>query len=319
MIYRHYGIIGLGPVGAIFAVRLKEAGFPVSILEANDAKIDYFKKHPLTIKGQLSGQVSFNGQLFHDPSEFLKQKPDVILICTKSNITMDLLKVLKAFGSKEDTVFVSCQNGIDVEDIVSLVFGPEHSLRMILNFGCNFVAASEVYVSFCFEHFISAGPEFYPQDHRIVEDLNKSGLQVKLATNYKEEAFKKAILNSALGPICALTRMTMSQVMEEPELLRMVKQLVRESIMIGTQLGFKLDHFFDQAMSYLSSGGNHKPSMLVDIEHFRVTENEFLCGKLFRYAEDFHIEVPVIQTVYYLVKNLEKTLRLNNYISEQKV
>jgi ketopantoate reductase len=53
----------------------------------------------------------------------------------------------------------------------------------------------------------------------------------------------------------------------------------------------------------------------VDIEAQRNTENEFHAGAIFRYAQQFGIDVPVIQTLYYLTKNLEKAVVLNRYVS----
>lgn len=314
----HYGIVGLGPVGAIFAVLLKRQGHRVSILESNQVKVSQFEKEPLMLKGAISSE-GMVGDIFSELDLFVESEPEVVLICTKSSSTLGFLKNLKGFPASKKMVFVSCQNGINVEDLVGQVFGEEHSLRMVLNFGCNFVSRNEVYVSFCFDHFLSQKRVDHISLGQLVADLNQAGLSVSLTEKYKEEAFKKAILNCALGPVCALTRMTMSQVMTEPELLRMVKQIVRESIMVGEGLGYNLTGFFDFALKYLASGGNHKPSMAVDIENRRVTENEFHCGQLFRYAEELKIEVPVIQTVYYLVKNLERSLIMESFIVERKV
>ncbi len=313
----HYGIVGLGPVGAIFAVFLKDAGHQVTILETNQFKVDHLKKNPLVIRGELnkSSQLS---EFALDVGNFVESRPDVILICLKSSSTLSFLKQLKAYHPKEETIFVSCQNGIDVEELTGQIFSSDRSLRMVLNFGCNYVDVSEVFVSFCFDHFLSRRERCHPFDERIAAEMNEAGISTKLVENYKEEVFKKAILNSSLGTVCALTRMTMHQVMSEPELVRMVKQIVREAIQIGEKLGFQLDGFFELAMGYLSKGGNHKPSMLIDIENHNLTENEFHCGKLFQYAEAKGLEVPVIQTAYYLIKNLEKSLAMESYVSERK-
>jgi len=104
--------------------------------------------------------------------------------------------------------------------------------------------------------------------------------------------------------------MTMSDVMSEPELYRMMAQIVREGIEIGHALGLQVDDdYHEQAMAYLSKGGNHKPSILLDIERCRPTENEYHCGKMFRWAEALEIDAPVTQSIYYLLKNLERSLR----------
>lgn len=310
-----YGIIGLGPVGAMFAVHLKQAGHSVAVLDENRFKLDYLKKNPLRIRGKANAVAQLE-DLHDNMIDFVGSGPKVVLICTKSCATRDLARELKAHGIAESTMFVSCQNGLDVEEILANEFGSNRVLRMILNFGVQFVNKSEVSAAFCFDQYMSKKEECHPHDQEIAADLEKAGLSVKVVDNYRKEVFKKAILNSALGSVCALTRMTMKQVMDEPELVRLVRELLREAIAVGDSRGFELHEFFQPAMDYLEKGGDHKPSMLMDIERGHVTENEFHCGQIFRYAEEAKIEAPVIQTVYYLIKNLERAIILDSYVTK---
>ena len=87
--------------------------------------------------------------------------------------------------------------------------------------------------------------------------------------------------------------------------------------MVAQAIGYDIgSDYLEYALEYLSGGGDHKPSMLVDIEQKRLTENEYHAGKMFRYAEQYGVDVPVIQTVYYLLKNLERGVILGAYVSE---
>lgn len=311
----HYGVVGLGPVGAMFAAHLKQAGHRVSCLDQVTHKLEILRRQPLHITGQKEATAHLD-ELFSDMGEFVATQPDVVLFCTKSCTTKDVARQLRAHGIKDSTMFVSCQNGLDVEEILAEVFGSERTLRMVLNFGVQFVNRTDVFVAFCYDQYLSKKKECHPLDEKIAAEMSEAGLSVQLVDNYKEEVFKKAILNSALGSVCALTRMTMKQVMEEPELVRLVRELLREAIQVGETQGYDLKTFFEPAMSYLAKGGDHKPSMLMDIERAHVTENEFHCGQMFRYAEEKSLEVPVIQTIYYLIKNLERAIILDNYVSK---
>jgi 2-dehydropantoate 2-reductase len=166
-------------------------------------------------------------------------------------------------------------------------------------------------VHFAMTHYLS--PALSGETERAQEiagHLTDTGFVTELRTDYRTLAFKKAILNIALGAPSALTRMTMSEVMEEPGLYSMAAGIVREGIEVGQ--GLKLDiewEFLNEAMEYLSQGGSHKPSILMDIEQGRRTENEYHSGNLMRYAKDLGIEVSVVDTTYCLIKALEKTVR----------
>ena len=308
----HYGVVGLGPVGAVFATLLGKAGHTVSVVEKNTTRAEYFKKVPLRVSGKLQAEWA-PPTVYSHLDEFLAAKPDVILICTKASQSVGLMRELKATGVPKDTVFVCCQNGIDVENLVSDVFGTDRTLRAVLNLGVNFVRANEVWVEFCFHHILSENPGTKGMDRKICADFCAAGLDFEVKKNYR-----KAILNTALSTACALTRLTMRQAMADPEIVRMVTEIVHESLMVAEAIKFpSLDKSYQEpALEYLRKGGDHKPSMLVDIESARTTENEFHAGAIFRYAQQYGIDVPVIQTLYYLTKNLEKAVVLNSYVSE---
>jgi len=309
----HYGIVGIGPVGAVFAAHLNEAGHRVSVVDLNVHRQTYLARNPLIVSGRMKVESQLTG-LYTDMREFVEQGPEVIFLCTKTCHSADVLNQLKAYGIGDETVFVSTQNGIDAEQDIARVFGDDRALRQVIHFGCNYVRKSEVWVEFSYRNFLSDKGGL---SRRIAEDLAGAGIPTELTPHYREEVFKKAILNTSLSSVCALTRLTMREVMEEAELVRMVRQITRESISIGVAMGLKLEEgYLDTALEYLFKGGDHKPSMLVDIEQRRVTENEYHAGKLFMHAERHGLDVPVIQTVYYLLKNLERGVILDSYVSE---
>lgn len=313
----HYGVIGLGPVGTTFAVMLGKAGHKVSVLCRNPTRAEHFKRNGLKVNGKLQGEWTPTSIVTH-LDEFLHEKPDVILICVKASQSRDLVRQMKAMGVADDTMFVCCQNGIDVEDIVADVFGRRRTLRAVLNLGCNFVKVNEVWVEFCFHHILSENLEANGFDQKIAADFVAAGFDFEVRREYREDVYRKAILNTALSTACALTRLTMRQAMADPEIERMVTEIVRESLLVAEALKFPtLDHTYQEAaLAYLRKGGDHKPSMLVDIEAQRNTENEFHAGAIFKLAQRFNIDVPVIQTLYYLTKNLEKAVVLNRYVAD---
>ena len=100
-----------------------------------------------------------------------------------------------------------------------------------------------------------------------------------------------------------------------PELQKMVREMIRESMWVCKASDMDLgDEFLEYAVSYLNKGGNHKPSMLVDIERERQTEIGHLAGKLYEYAAKKDLPVPVTQTMFYLVKSLERSVMLRKYV-----
>ena len=305
-----YGVIGVGSVGLTIAAHLAQAGHDVSLNCRKERVRDNLMDYPVAVSGKLSAEADIH-QVYIDLDRFLADKPNVIMLCVKGYASPGLLNDIEQAGLPEDAVIVSCQNGIDVENQIVRVFGEDRTLRMILNMGCSLIDTNNVEVHFAMAHYLSPtlGGDRGLADI-IAKHLSVAGFETEVREDYRTLAFKKAILNVALGAPSSLTRMTMKEVMEEPGLYSMAAALVREGIEVGRGLGLDIEwEYFNEAMAYLSKGGSHKPSLLMDIEEGKRTENEYHCGNMLRYAKDLGIELSVVDTTYCLIKALEKKVR----------
>jgi 2-dehydropantoate 2-reductase len=294
----HYGVIGTGPVGRIFAGLLRQAGHRVSILCHHGQTQQILRRRPVVVRGKLQAYAQLD-EVYLEVADFVRTQPDVVLICTKSVDTEHVLKTLRELGPKDDMLFVCCQNGIGPEDVAASVFGPERALRIVLNMGCDVSCGNEVEVVFCTTHVLSQPREVEPDRVRaIAADLNEAGFSIDVRADWRNAVFAKALLNASLGSLCAVTRHCMGCVMGQAESREMVESMLREGIAIGEADGVILpEDFLATAMHYLDQGGEHRPSILVDVEKGKVTENEFHCGELARLAGRHGVAAPTISFV----------------------
>jgi 2-dehydropantoate 2-reductase len=313
----HYGIIGLGPVGATFACLLHAGGHEVSTLDINPYRCSLLSSGPLKLTGHYEAETQLEN-VFSSFKEFAASDPDVILIAVKTPALQDIIDRIGVYPRLCSKAIVSAQNGIDNEYEIAEAFGEDHAYRAVLNFGVSYSAKNVISVNFLNEpHYLSSvSPEKADVAKRIVQELSDAGFGFQYVKDIRTESFKKAILNTTLSSICTLTRMRMAEVMGDPELLEMVKELIRENVSICEALNIDLGRrFAEEAVAYLQKGGHHKPSMLVDIEDRQQTEIAHLAGKLFEFAKQEHLSVPVTQTMYYLVKSLEASVMLSRYVN----
>ena len=85
-----------------------------------------------------------------------------------------------------------------------------------------------------------------------------------------------------------------------------VDALVKECLTVSRANEITLGwDFYPYAMEYMRNAGDHKPSMLMDIEANRRTEIDFMNGKFVEYGKQAGIETPYNQTMWALVKGLE--------------
>jgi 2-dehydropantoate 2-reductase len=121
--------------------------------------------------------------------------------------------------------------------------------------------------------------------------------------------WRKGVLNACMNPVCAVTGMTMSQAMNDPIVFNTVDSLVKECIKVARANEINLGwDFYPSAIAYMKNAGNHKPSMLMDIENRRRTEIDYINGKFIEYGRQAGIETPFNSTLKSLVKGIESRL-----------
>ena len=97
--------------------------------------------------------------------------------------------------------------------------------------------------------------------------------------------------------------------MSDPIILDLVSNLVKECIKVARANEINLGwDYYPHAMTYMRNAGDHKPSMLMDIENRRRTEIDFMNGKFVEYGKQAGIETPYNATLKAMVKGLESKL-----------
>ncbi len=305
------GVIGCGVVGLTLATKLGIAGNEVHLYSNEPAQLDAIQHDEVDIGGVFNERYRFK-HIHNSLQKLLANNLEIVFIAIKTPSLKTLLIDMVALGFKNVPV-MSCQNGIGTEDEIAKHFGPEYAWRMVLNFAGNVLEHTVVKVHFFHKpNYIScldsSGEDFGAQ---VCEQFTKAGMETVYKENVLGEIYKKVILNCALSGLCALTRMTMGSAMTDKNIVDIVKQLVLEGMKVAHLEGANLgDDYFKNAMSYLLNGGNHKPSMLIDIENGRPTEIDFLNYQILTLAEKHGIFAPFTKTITTLVSALDRSVRV---------
>jgi 2-dehydropantoate 2-reductase len=308
---KHYAVIGIGPIGSILSAHLLREGIEVSLVDILKERLLTVKKKGLTVKDpreQIIGNFVEYPKKFLSSPEEIKGKPDLIFICVKTYCLMDVVsKISEVFPSPSKVVVF--QNGLDNEEQVAEVFGKENVLRCIVNYAGAMVSDSEVEITFFNPpNYIGVmDKKNTPLAQDIAETLTRSGLETEYTYDIKKHEWEKAILNACLASVSTITGLTMKEVMDSVPLREIVENLLLEGIKVAEGTGIKFsDNFYESGLSYLSKGGYHKPSMLVDMEKRGKTEIDFLNAKIVEYGEKLDIPVPFNWTITSIIKGLEQ-------------
>jgi 2-dehydropantoate 2-reductase len=276
-------VLGAGAVGSILAASLAEAGEEVLLVESVAARRAQIAERGLPVAGVRSYSARPRAVL-GSVDELRQQRPAALFLCTK---TWSLRSVLPALAAAlpPETILVSFQNGIGVEDELALHFPRARVARGIVNYAGGVGADGTTTVQW-FNPPNYLGPledAPSPELERLAAALGRVRMETVTvpAHEIKRRAFFKAILNAGLSALCASTGITMRQAMTQRQTRHLAGRLVSEGLAVAAALGY---HYGERAhaecMSYLDQGGDHMPSMWVDLEHGRPTEIEHINGKI---------------------------------------
>ncbi len=299
-------IIGAGPVGCVLAASIANAGHEVVLCDLVKELLV-----PAMDPGiRIEGAIEVSSRVAHTITsldELADDPPELIFVTSKATALPLIASAMQSFH-RPGVYVVSWQNGLDTEQVLADHLGAEWVMRAAVNYGVTLLAPAHVHVGF------NHPPHWLRESHEsgrqvaaaVCELLSDANLPTLHAERLVDQVWKKTILNSALGPVCAITGKTMAQVMRDPFLYELVEKLIKEGVTIARANEIHLGwDYYRYAIKYLKDAGDHKPSMLVDIESGRITEAEFINGRIAIYAERAGLEAPYNIMMRALVKSLE--------------
>ncbi len=106
----------------------------------------------------------------------------------------------------------------------------------------------------------------------------------------------------------ALARATLAQMGALPEARGLVQALMEEVDSVARALGVEVDIGIDRRLAAGFAVGDHRTSMLQDIDAGRPLEVEALVGAVCELGDHLQLDLPHLRSVYALVKLLDRSL-----------
>jgi 2-dehydropantoate 2-reductase len=301
-----FGVIGAGPVGCIVACFLAKGGYEVTLCDVVPDLLIPALDPGILLEGAENMQHKVTRTCAH-VDELAGYDPDVIFITVKAHALPLIASAIESFH-KGGLAIVSWQNGIDTELELAKILGKTDVMRAVVNYGCGLAGPAHVKMPFHHPpHFIQElDSQSRSSATAIADVLSKCGLTTEHTDNIISKVWRKSVMNACMNPVCAVTGLTMSRVMNDPIVFQIVDALVKECIRVARANEIELGwDFYTYAMDYMGDAGDHKPSMLMDIEAGRRTEIDFINGKFVEYGSRTGTQTPYNHTLSALVKGLE--------------
>ncbi len=132
----------------------------------------------------------------------------------------------------------------------------------------------------------------------ISDALIKAGMRCPVTQKIRTEIWVKILGNVAFNPISALTRATLAQMARDAEVGPVVRSIMSEVEAVAGKMGIEMPISIDQRIAGAEKVGEHKTSMLQDLEAGRPMELEAVVGAVVELGERLGVAMPHTRTVY---------------------
>ena len=300
------GVIGLGPVGQILAAFFKEAGCEVAITDLDKEKLSLIRHDGIELVEKLEKKVYFK-HVYNSIEELIEHDFDILVCAVKAYHVDHIIKQIEGKPTKKDLFLLSAQNGIDVRRKYISHFEESRIFRMVVNFAGNLQAPNVTAVTFFNPpNFVANVDDKHLEvSEWIAKILSSVGLATENVDSFcvSGKVWEKTILNAALSPLCALSKLTMKEAMSHPDTLEIVEQVIYEAVAVAKAEEVKLpENFVKLCIRYLGNAGNHMPSLAIDLINKQPTEIDYMNGKIVEYGRKHYIKTPLNLTLTNLVR-----------------
>jgi 2-dehydropantoate 2-reductase len=147
-----------------------------------------------------------------------------------------------------------------------------------------------------------------PALQAIAAAFAAGGLKAPLERDLRAQIWVKLLGNAAFNPISALTRATMAGMLRDPATEALAREMMAECVALARALGLELPVSIDKRIDGARRVGEHKTSMLQDVEAGRPFELDCMAGAVVELGTLLGIPTPATRHVYTLAKLLDATL-----------
>jgi 2-dehydropantoate 2-reductase len=306
-------VLGAGAIGAYVGASLARGGADVHLI-ARGAHLDAMRADGVRVLSPR-GDFTVHPPATDDPTEV--GPVDIVLLGLKAQDYAAAGPLLAPLLDSE-TAVVAAQNGIpwwyfhrlggpyegrrveavDPGGAVSAAIPPERAI------GCVVYSSTELEQPGVIRHVegtrFSIGEPDGSRSRRCElfrAAMVAGGLKCPIESDIRDDIWIKLIGNVAFNPISALSRATMSEICRNPGTRALVVSLMEETLEVAKRLGSHPSITIERRLAGAERVGDHKTSMLQDLEAGKRFELAPIVDAVIELAETTGTEVPSLRAI----------------------
>ena len=199
---------------------------------------------------------------------------------------------------------------VDPGGVIARSIRPEH------NIGCVVYCSTEIVEPGVIRHIEGTRFTIGEPDGSVSERCTEisrafaaGGLKAPVERRLRDQIWLKLLGNVAFNPITALTRATLGELGTEPEMVALLRAVFGECAQVAERLGITFPVSLDRRLEAGIAVGDHRTSMLQDLEAGKRLELGCMTGAVTELAAGLGIEVPHLATVHACATLLDRLNR----------
>jgi 2-dehydropantoate 2-reductase len=319
-----YGVVGAGAIGAYVGASIARAGYDVTLI-ARGAHCAAMRENGVIVHSDR-GDFHVRCNATDDPTNL--EPFDCLIVALKANQIVAMLPSIQRM-CHERTRVIAMQNGIpwwyfqrhggSLEGLSLRSVDPDGKLAAAFNpdnvIGCVIYSSTELEAPGVVRHIEGTRYALGRPNGTIdgpLEEISAAmiagGLKAPIEHDLRAQIWVKLLGNAAFNPISALTRTTLASMLRDPATEALVREIMEECTAIASALGITLPVSIDKRIDGGRRVGEHKTSMLQDVERGRSLELDCMTGAVVELGEILRIPTPATRHVHTLAALLGASL-----------
>jgi len=317
-----FAVLGAGAIGGYVGAALARGGADVTLIARGP--------HLAAMRSRGVRVLSPRGDFAAHPSATddlaAVADADVVFVALKAYSLPEIAPQLGALLAP-DAAAIWAQNGIpwwyfqsipappggaglesvDPGGLIAASIRPEH------NIGCVVYCSTEIVEPGVIRHiegtrFTIGEPDgsVTRRCQLISEAFAAGGLKAPADIRLRDQIWLKLVGNVAFNPITALTRATLGELGTVPEMRDLLRAIFAECANVAGRLGISFPVSLDRRLEAGLAVGDHKTSMLQDLQAGKRLEIGCMTGAVVELADRLGIDVPHVRTIHACVQLLDQ-------------
>ena len=303
-----FAILGAGAIGAYVGAALSRGGSDVTLIARGE--------HLRAMQGEGVRVLSPRGDFAARPAATDELdaigEADVVFIGLKAHSLPGLASRIGR-ALRPGTAVIAAQNGIpwwyfqshggpldgtvlesvDPGGLIAAAIPPDAVI------GCVIYCSTEIVEPGVIRHiegtrFAIGEPDGTPSER--CSDISKAfaagGLKCPVEPRIRDQIWLKLIGNAAFNPVSALTGATLGELGTMPQMVNLLRAILEECTAVSAPLGIELPVSIERRLEAGLAVGDHKTSMLQDLEAGKPLELACLTGAVIELADKLGVAVP---------------------------